>query len=360
MLRLYARPEDMPQGARHLHLLFPFWGMQLKPHEDARLFQAYLDAAQGIFTLVDDLTQADGALLPASWTRYVMNGQEALGHALAQRAAAAGVPLFVFTPTDEELTLPFEAWHFRPSLKASRRGALEFALPGWTRDIAQGQDIVWRRKGERPVVGFCGNAAWTWRHELRLLQRQIARWRGRVPALHQPPERWTTRLRLRLLRQLAQSPLIADHFILREAQYGGAQAEPRSRQRLQDEYDANMRDSDYVLCIRGHGNFSFRFYETLSAGRIPVFINTDCVLPYDFVVNWREVCVWVEAHEIPHAAEKIADFHSRLSPADFKALQHEARRRWEQWGSPLGFFREFHRHLAHIQKASGSVSACCG
>lgn len=32
-----------------------------------------------------------------------------------------------------------------------------------------------------------------------------------------------------------------------------------------------MTGSDYVLCTRGNGNYSIRFYEALCRGRIPVF-----------------------------------------------------------------------------------------
>lgn len=155
------------------------------------------------------------------------------------------------------------------------------------------------------------------------------------------------------LSLLAKSRHVETNFIIREAFYGAfySRAVPGDfgnralLQRLRQEFVHNLVESDYILCVRGNGNFSYRLYETLSCGRIPVFINTDCVLPYDFAVDWKEYCVWVELQELPHIGEKVAEFHARLSPADFKELQCRCRDFWQHWLSPEGFFANFHRHL---------------
>jgi len=111
------------------------------------------------------------------------------------------------------------------------------------------------------------------------------------------------------------------------------------------EYVQNIVESDYVVCTRGAGNFSYRLYETLSCGRIPVFVDTDCVLPYDFLVDWREHCVWVEEDDLPQIGERVLEFHEGLGEKEFVELQHHCRRFWEQYISPEGFFSNFHRHF---------------
>jgi hypothetical protein len=50
-------------------------------------------------------------------------------------------------------------------------------------------------------------------------------------------------------------------------------------EKLQIEFEQDLIASDYVFCPRGFGNTSIRFFETLSAGRIPVTINTNTPLP---------------------------------------------------------------------------------
>jgi hypothetical protein len=100
-----------------------------------------------------------------------------------------------------------------------------------------------------------------------------------------------------------------------------------------------------VLCVRGVGNWSFRLYETLSLGRIPVFVDTHGVLPYDFLLEWRDYMVWIDRDEIGRIGERVAEFNERLSDADFVELQHACRRLWEEYLSPLGYFRNFHLHF---------------
>ena len=107
-----------------------------------------------------------------------------------------------------------------------------------------------------------------------------------------------------------------------------------------------MIDSDYVLCVRGDGNYSIRFYETLCCGRIPVFINTDCVLPYDFEIDWKDYCIWINQNELHLIDEKIAEFHEKISDKDFIDLQHECCKLWKNWLSPEGFFTNFHKHFS--------------
>jgi len=45
------------------------------------------------------------------------------------------------------------------------------------------------------------------------------------------------------------------------------------------EYQENLSQSDYILCPRGFGNISIRFYETLSAGATPILIESGTKLP---------------------------------------------------------------------------------
>lgn len=50
-------------------------------------------------------------------------------------------------------------------------------------------------------------------------------------------------------------------------------------ERLIEEYESSLGSSDYILCPRGFGNTSIRFYESLSAGRTPILIDSGCKNP---------------------------------------------------------------------------------
>jgi hypothetical protein len=48
---------------------------------------------------------------------------------------------------------------------------------------------------------------------------------------------------------------------------------------LVQEYESSLWNSDYILCPRGSGNTSTRFYESLSAGRTPILVDSGGSLP---------------------------------------------------------------------------------
>ena len=102
-----------------------------------------------------------------------------------------------------------------------------------------------------------------------------------------------------------------------------------------------MIDSEYVICVRGAGNFSVRFYETLAMGRIPIFINTDCLLPLSNSVNWKNHVVWIEQNELNTMDSKIVEFHKTLSSEKLKKLQEANRTLWEESLTLGGFFKTF-------------------
>ena len=49
--------------------------------------------------------------------------------------------------------------------------------------------------------------------------------------------------------------------------------------KLVEEYDSELSHTDYILCPRGAANTSIRFYESLSAGRTPILVDSGGSLP---------------------------------------------------------------------------------
>lgn len=97
-----------------------------------------------------------------------------------------------------------------------------------------------------------------------------------------------SRPRKAIIKTFATSGAVQCDFIVRDQFWGGAPHNPK----LVAEYYANMERNQYILCNRGAGNFSIRFYQTLASGRIPVLVNTDMPLPFDDRIPWRELIVF--------------------------------------------------------------------
>jgi Exostosin family len=151
-------------------------------------------------------------------------------------------------------------------------------------------------------------------------------------------------LRARAMRKLAGSPRVQTQFIARARYRGGATDATRRAQTTQEFYQ-NIAETDYTLCVRGGGNFSKRFYETLAMGRIPVLIDTDCLLPFEPGLAWDGFVVRVPANDLASLPRRVADHFAAVGTAGLAEQKKKCRQLWNDWLS----FGNFHRRLAdHI------------
>jgi hypothetical protein len=112
----------------------------------------------------------------------------------------------------------------------------------------------------------------------------------------------------------------------------------------------NLFNNQYNICASGHGNYSLRLYETLCGGRIPVFIDTDCVLPFEEFIDWKQHIVWVDEKEVGKTDKLILQFHKSFHPDDFLQLQQNNRLLWEQYLCKTGFFENLYKYFDLINK----------
>ena len=108
-------------------------------------------------------------------------------------------------------------------------------------------------------------------------------------------------LRGRILESLKKNINLEANIIFRKRK----DSRHISKEKYKFEYWNNMLDSPFILCIRGNGNFSVRFYETLALGRIPILIDTDCVLPLSNEIDWNKHCIIVSNGNSDRIAESV-------------------------------------------------------
>lgn len=63
---------------------------------------------------------------------------------------------------------------------------------------------------------------------------------------------------------------------------------------LKREYVNNIKNSLYPLVMRWNGNYSYRLSEVLSLWKIPLFVDTDCRLPFDKEINYKKLFCWFQ------------------------------------------------------------------
>jgi hypothetical protein len=236
---------------------------------------------------------------------------------------------------------------YRQSLFDNTRHNCERALAAFCADPLEetARPFEPRQKQPAPSVGFCG-----------YVSNPAMRWLYR--ALGRPEKALGLDLRARALRALGTTQGVRTDFLVRNSYFRGPSLSNESRQQAQRqaraEFLSNLLENDYTVCIRGAGNYSYRLYETLAAGRIPLFINTKCVLPFDDEIDWREHCVWVEVADIARAGEILVEFHRQITPQQFAEMQLANRRLWEERLSALGFWQHLLGHAAgRTTKSSG-------
>lgn len=344
-MRIHSDSSYLPPGVRHVAMLDPFWESPSDDPNDptAGRLDRYRRVGKSIFEMVP-LRECEAAILPIPWeTTLTRADARTRAEKFLQRAREAGKTAVVFfcSDADEPLDLPGTVI-FRTSFYRSLRRPNEFAMPAWSEDLVERYldgRLILRRKAGPPVVGFCGFSLsrrlqrLSLRSRLRRVWWSLRRLRRRLRGL---PATDAT-IRARALEALAGNPAVRTNFLLRE-EFWGKGGDPSVLRRTREEYVRNLVDSDYILCGRGAGNFSYRLYEALLCGRIPIFLDTDCVLPFEDAIDWKRHCVWVDEREAGSVADRVASFHASLSDGEFEERQRACRRLWEEWLSPEAFF----------------------
>ena len=256
---------------------------------------------------------------------------------VATAARDTGLPCIFFRANDDPTPAnPPHGVVYRTSLYRSKRTPRELAVPGFTDDLLAeyGRELIPRDKQARATVGFCGYVG---SRRERIFHHALGALLGnRDKAIG-------LSLRRKALEQLKASTLVDTKFIERtkiwgDALTGATEWDAQRRAQVRHEYLANIVESDYCLSLRGKGNYSFRLYEIFAMGGIPLFVDTDCVLPFEDEIDWKKHCCWVEQSDLQRADEIVSQFHAERSDDDLKQLRLDNRKLWEDYLSDKAIY----------------------
>ncbi|TSC60076.1 MAG: hypothetical protein Greene041662_250 [Candidatus Peregrinibacteria bacterium Greene0416_62] len=322
-MRVYTR--RLP-GVPLIPLLYPNFG---KEERDAILFMnnAFRDIRAPFVEITDDPTKADALLLAHNFStlrrrhEYVADFE-----ALSQKHHKK---VIVFWHGDREDRVPLSnAIVFRTSLYGQTKRSEEIAMPAYAEDLLQGDALQIRKKGRVPVVGFCGWA------EYRSLRNRLGTYvqnaavDARAFLTGQPllrARRKGLSFRRQAIASLQGCNAVSTNFIIRSSYSGHSQTIQMDPAVARKEYRDNMLQSDLALIVKGDGNFSYRFYEALSLGRIPLLIDTDCVLPFADKIDYDSFILRVPFTDIAQLSERVVEWWGGLSDQGFEEMQKKAR-----------------------------------
>lgn len=118
-------------------------------------------------------------------------------------------------------------------------------------------------------------------------------------------------------------------------------------------YLQTLADSLTILCPRGEGPNSIRFFESMALGRIPVLVSDSCLLPFEAEINYSECTFRIAEADIPDAGKILADWIAATGEKRLLEMCRQARTIWEQHFSTQGI----QRHI--VSRLYGLLSERC-
>mgnify|MGYP006432819635 CR=1 FL=1 len=287
---------------------------------------------------VEYIQEADLCILTMSWNYYLATDQYEIAVEYIKEANAAGRQVWTWMSGDFGMKLDLETDYlvFRHSGHRSQLPENHIGMPAFINDplekYFQTTEVQIPLYSYQPVVGFCGQADADFTKtakEISIRIRHHLKYAINKTKNSPQPIQSTSKLRADLLYKLEKAEDISTNFIKRKKYRAGIKTD-KSQHETTLEFHNNILNSQYIVCVRGGGNFSVRFYETLAMGRIPVFVNTDCLLPLADQINWKKHCVWVEVSEKNKIVEKVKAFHQQHTQESLFELMQANRKLWEE------------------------------
>ena len=100
-------------------------------------------------------------------------------------------------------------------------------------------------------------------------------------------------------------------------------------------------NSIFTLAPKGYGRSSFRLYEAMQLGSIPVYISDEPYLPWNDELNWNDFCVLISEKDI-HNLEEILNSYSKEK---IEFMQEQMKKVWETHFSLEGMYQQIIRRL---------------
>ena len=180
----------------------------------------------------------------------------------------------------------------RVSLLKSKKADNEYVMPYIWDPLPTFDPLPPTRK---PRIGYCGR-----KHKYRNATLRYFRWNWRFKT----------------------------DYIIRKEYWGGMP----NNQDLRKDFEENMRRNHFNICNRGRGNFSMRFYQTLSAGRIPALIVNDFEFPFENQIDWDKYVVTGKDNK-----ELAANIGRVYKERDIIEMQKDCARLYKEFFTPETF-----------------------
>ena len=283
----------------------------LQPHELHRFVELIENGKDYIeLTSIED---CDFVFMPFKFPNLPVSEDITRGGKIIEMAKQHKKKVLMLFEDDYDGVLPFgedDGFILRTSMYKTTKRPHEFALPPFRCD--RFDDTYIESIPANPTVGFCGFFG-TSEHQVRQASLYV----------------------------LQDDDRIKTDYILRQSFW--AHGIPKN-EAVNDHY-SNIKRNLFTLCTRGSGNFSMRFNEVMSMGRIPIHIDTDMVLPFENEIDWKKHCVVVPHKKWQEVGHYLIQFYRTHTSKELIEIQKSNRKIWEEYLSPLGFVKNIRKAI---------------
>lgn len=267
-------------------------------------YSRYIISRNNLIT-ESSLEESDFVFIPYKW-----DGNHNFTHGeLCKKAVAANKKIIAFFNDDHEgyIGMPNSSsfYLFRTSTSMKTRKENEIVMPAFSEEFSFQPPN--HKAIKHQVVSFCGNI--------------------------QDPHRYP------IFLELERQANLVKNFIYRNGFWAPEIVDKRLAKK---HFIDNLLRGLFGVCIRGKGNFSYRLYETLALGRIPIIINTDLQLPLKQSVDWGKHAIIVEKTDIPQLNQKIQNFLADVDPVEVCLSNKQL---YDEYFSPCGLLKHFNLYL---------------
>lgn len=99
--------------------------------------------------------------------------------------------------------------------------------------------------------------------------------------------------------------------------------------------------SKFSFAPRGYGKSSFRLYEIMQLGSVPVYVSNEHYLPWMDELDWNDFCVPVNEDEI----EEIDSILKSISDVEYNKLLENGKKVYEEYFTLEGMFKNIIKRI---------------
>ncbi len=326
MIKVYLSPKI--EGLKYIDLINP--NLNIKNNKTFfDDFNVFNDLSENVVEIVSDIDQAQYIMIPYN----ILHIDNLNNYLNSIRDISKSKKIIAFIIGDSDIDIKIDnSIIFRMSCYGIKIRENEIIIPAYANDLSKYDAIKFRVKNEMPVISFCGWAGVQgFYSKIKYFIKNYLILKG--------PYKQGIYFRRKAIKILNKSKLVKTNFIIRDSYSANAKTIKIDPKIARKEYIDNIVNSDFVLCPKGDGNFSVRFYEVLSLGRIPILIDTDMILPLNKDIDYSKFILRINYKDIHNIDKIVSDFYNKITEDEWIKMQSIARQEFVNHLNIVSFFK---------------------